>query len=159
MLWVGADVGVPAIGVVGCSAVMVSGVTWGEGIEHEVGAGFTGNNAFYNLIISGGTLAPNRDISVIKDFTFNVAGGYMKPQGEGTTDVWHIGGDLDVKSGTVYNYYGQSTASNISYVVSGNVNLEAAGTLELDDQTTGGTERYLKIYGNLINRGGKINSG
>ena len=139
-------------------SVMVSGASWGEGIEAEHANGFVGVNAFYNLIISGGTLAPNRDISVIKDFTFNGGGGYIKPQGAGTTDVWYIGGDLDVKSGGLYNYYSQASTSNMSYVVSGNVNLDAGATIELDDQSSG-TERYFKIYGNLNNKGGKINSG
>ena len=138
--------------------MMVSGVTWGEGIEHEVGAGFTGANAFYNLIISGGNCAPNRDISVIRDFTFNgVPNNYMTPQGAGSTDIWYIGRNLNIKSGQFKNWYLQDSATlNISYVVSGNLILGGAGaTLDIADRSTG-TERYVKIHGNLINKGGKI---
>ena len=137
--------------------MMVSGVTWGEGIEHEVAAGFTGDNAFYNLIISGGNCAPNRDISVIRDFTFNgVAGNYMTPQGAGSTDIWYIGRNFDIKSGQVKNWYVQDGSSNISYVVSGNLTLGSAGaTLDIADRSTGDS-RYVKIHGNLINKGGKI---
>jgi hypothetical protein len=137
--------------------MMVSGVTWGEGIEHEAAAGFTGGNAFYNLIISGGNCAPNRDISVIRDFTFNgVAGNYMTPQGAGSTDIWYIGRNFDIKSGKVTNWYLQDGSLNISYVVSGNLTLGSAGaTLDVEDRSTG-DERYVKVHGNVINKGGKI---
>ena len=137
--------------------MMVSGVTWGEGIEHEAAVGFTGANAFYNLIISGGNCAPNRDISVIRDFTFNgVAGNYMTPQGAGSTDVWYIGRNFDIISGKVTNWYLQDGSLNISYVVSGNLTLGSAGaTLDVEDRSTGDA-RYVKVHGNVINKGGKI---
>ena len=138
-------------------SLMVSGVTWGEGIEHEHADGFTGDDAFYNLIISGGNCAPNRDISVIRDFTYNgVDTNYMTPQGAGTTDVWHIGRNFDIKSGQVKNWYLQDNTLNISYVVSGNLILGGANaTLDIEDRSTGDA-RYVKVHGNLINKGGKI---
>ena len=136
--------------------MMVSGAAWGEGIEAEHADGFTGNNAFYNLVISGGYFAPNRDISTLNDFTLNTAPtNYISPQGAGTTDVWQIGNDLNIQSGRLFNHYTTGSTSNISYKVTGNVNIDSAGELNLADQSTG-TERYFKIYGNLINKGGKI---
>jgi hypothetical protein len=82
----------------------------------------------------------------------------MTPQGAGTTDVWHIGRNLNIESGQFKNWYVLSGSLNISIEVSGNLTLGGANAL-LDINDMGTTNRYFKLHGNLINKGGKINSG